>query len=89
MQRGGCREAGRTLIFQLLSSQVVLIFDAVRHGRRHDEVSYCLVGCPPIPVRDFIVRGTAQRASCKAGFLWQSLRRTARDVSRSDVHVAS
>ncbi|WP_097156362.1 hypothetical protein [Escherichia coli] len=33
--------------------------------------------------------GTAQRASCKAGFLWQSLRRTARDVSRSGVDVAS
>lgn len=33
-QRGGGREAGRILIFQLLSSLVVLFFDAVRHGRR-------------------------------------------------------
>lgn len=33
-QRGGCREAGRIFIFQLLSSLVVLFFDAVRHGRR-------------------------------------------------------
>lgn len=33
-QRGGCREAGRICNFQLLSSLVVLFFDAVRHGRR-------------------------------------------------------
>lgn len=68
-------------IFGLMLMKIC--FYAVRHGRRHDEVSCCFVGCPPIPGRNFIMRGTAQRAPCKAGFSWQLSRRTAQDVSRS------
>ena len=62
---------------------------ATRHGRPLALVSYVAIVERPIPGRDFIVRGTAQRAPCKAGFSGQSSRRTTQGVSRTGVDAAS
>ncbi len=62
---------------------------AMRHVRRHDDVSCDADVSPPEPGRDDRAAGDSAAPSVRPPLNGQSARRTAQDVSRTDVDVAS